>query len=198
VTGCEHVRAVAAELALDVLTGEERAEAVAHLSGCASCRDDVAAASLVADGMLHLAPAAAPAPTLEAAVLDRIAGERSVSVVPPRRWPAWAPAAVAAAVAAVVALAGMLVAARGDDVRTAELVAADGESTGQLVIFDDDRMVCVFDDTREGATWTVEVVVGDEVIDVGGFEAPGGEWSWMVRLPVDGDEVDRVVMRART
>ena len=39
---CEDVRELAPELALGLLTGEERAEALAHLEGCDGCRAEVA------------------------------------------------------------------------------------------------------------------------------------------------------------
>lgn len=193
---CDDVRAMAPELALDALTGAERAAVLEHLDRCESCREEVASLSRVADGVLHLAPPVHPPPGFEDAVLGRIAAGRGADVVPARRWGPWVPSLVAAAVAAVVALAGVLVATGGGaDIRTAELVTADGVPVGRLVIFDDDRMVCLFDDTREGSAWTVEVVDGGEVHDVGRFETPGGDWSWTVRLPVDGDAVDEVVVR---
>ena len=42
--GCREFSDVAAELALGVLTGRERAQALAHLDHCASCREEVRAA----------------------------------------------------------------------------------------------------------------------------------------------------------
>lgn len=193
--GCDDVRAMAAELALDALTGPARAEALEHLDTCERCREEVDGASRVADRLLHLVPSVDPRATFEAAVLERIAGERRAPVVPMRRR-SWLPPAIAAAVAALLAITGIVVAGGGSDVRTAELVATSGDVAGQLVIFDDDRMVCVFDDTSEGAAWSVEVVDGDRVHAVGRFEAPGGEWAWTVHLPTDGGDIDEVVVRA--
>lgn len=50
--------------ALGTLDPEEQAELELHLDGCQSCRALLADYQQVADGLLHLAPAAAPAPEL--------------------------------------------------------------------------------------------------------------------------------------
>ena len=39
--GCDEFTDVAAELALGVLTGRERAQAIAHLDHCDACRENV-------------------------------------------------------------------------------------------------------------------------------------------------------------
>ena len=194
---CDDVRAAAPEVALDLLAGPERADVLAHLETCAACREEVGDLSALADALLEVAPLAGPPPGFEARVLDRIGAAPAAPSSP--RW-SWRPAAVAAAVALVAGVGGGLVVGgrerSGAGVRTAELVAAAGGGpTGRLVIFEDDRMVCSFDDTRAGAAYTVEVVEGGNVSTAGRFEAPGGAWSWSVELPVDGDDVDRVVVR---
>jgi hypothetical protein len=58
--GCHQVREVAAELALGVLAGQERAEALQHLAGCSSCRRHVAELAEVADELLLLTPSREP------------------------------------------------------------------------------------------------------------------------------------------
>ena len=53
---CDEFAGVAAELALGVLTGRERAAALAHLDGCESCREQVRELTMVQDELLALLP----------------------------------------------------------------------------------------------------------------------------------------------
>jgi hypothetical protein len=69
---CAAVRELAAELALGVTEGGERAAAVAHLAGCAECRTLVSELSDVADQVLQLAPEAEAPPGFETRVLARL------------------------------------------------------------------------------------------------------------------------------
>jgi hypothetical protein len=69
---CTAVRELAAELALGVTAGGERAGAVAHLASCAECRALVAVLSDVADQVLQLAPEAEAPPGFETRVLARL------------------------------------------------------------------------------------------------------------------------------
>lgn len=57
---CEKLREVGAELALGVLPGRERAWAVAHLEGCADCREYIEELTLVGDGLIGLLPGSEP------------------------------------------------------------------------------------------------------------------------------------------
>ena len=52
----------AAELALGVLTGRERAEALAHLDHCEACREHVRQLTMTSEQMLGLLPTAEPPP----------------------------------------------------------------------------------------------------------------------------------------
>src|SRR5262245_26047331 len=54
---CEETRALAAELALGIVEGEERGRALEHLAVCPECRRKVEELSDVADELLLLAPA---------------------------------------------------------------------------------------------------------------------------------------------
>lgn len=69
---CEEFAEVAAELALGVLTGRERAAALAHLDGCESCREQVRELALTGDELLALLPSAEPPAGFESRVLERI------------------------------------------------------------------------------------------------------------------------------
>ena len=69
---CEEFAAVAAELALGVLTGRERAAALAHLDGCESCRERVRELTTTGEELLALLPSREPPPGFETRVLERI------------------------------------------------------------------------------------------------------------------------------
>lgn len=70
--GCEEFANVAAELALGVLTGRERAEALAHLDRCDACRDNVHQLTLTGEHLLGLLPGSEPPPGFETRVMERI------------------------------------------------------------------------------------------------------------------------------
>jgi hypothetical protein len=69
---CTQLASVAAELALDVLTGRERAEAIAHLDGCEACRRDVRQLTLTGEELLGLVPASEPPAGFEIRVLEQL------------------------------------------------------------------------------------------------------------------------------
>ena len=55
---CAELADVAAELALGVLTGRERAGALAHLDRCDACREDVRQLTVTGEELLGLLPPA--------------------------------------------------------------------------------------------------------------------------------------------
>jgi hypothetical protein len=69
---CAELAEVAAELALGVLTGRERADAVAHLDRCDNCREHVRQLMVTTEGLLGLLPQKEPPPGFETRVLDRL------------------------------------------------------------------------------------------------------------------------------
>lgn len=69
---CEEFAAVAAELALGVLTGRERAAALAHLDSCESCRELVRELTTTGEELLALLPPREPPAGFETRVLERI------------------------------------------------------------------------------------------------------------------------------
>jgi hypothetical protein len=70
--GCDQFADIAAELALGVLTGRERAEAIAHLDGCEACREDVRQLTLAGEELLGLLPTSEPPPGFETRVMERL------------------------------------------------------------------------------------------------------------------------------
>ena len=71
-TGCARFADVAAELALGVLTGRERAEALAHLDHCDECREHVRQLTMTSEELLGLLPSSEPPPGFETRVMERL------------------------------------------------------------------------------------------------------------------------------
>ena len=69
---CEHTRQLAAELALGIADGADRARALQHLGECAECRRAVEELSGVTDELLMLAPERQPPVGFESRVLARL------------------------------------------------------------------------------------------------------------------------------
>jgi hypothetical protein len=69
---CARFQDMVDELALDLLTGADRADALGHLDECHTCRSEVASLTDAADELLFLAPASAPDPGFEDRVLERL------------------------------------------------------------------------------------------------------------------------------
>src|ERR1700761_8434711 len=80
---CAELADVAAELALGVLTGRERAIAITHLDTCDDCREDVRQLMATSEQLLELLPPAEPPAGFETRVLERI----GLPVPPPSRGP---------------------------------------------------------------------------------------------------------------
>jgi anti-sigma-K factor RskA len=98
---CEETRALAAELALGIVEGEERGRALQHLAECPDCRLKVEELSEVADELLLLAPHREPPVGFESRVLAEVLPRQE----PKRRRRlrlVLAPAAAALAAAAIV------------------------------------------------------------------------------------------------
>jgi hypothetical protein len=74
---CHEIRELAAELALGIADGRDRARVLEHLADCADCRREVESFSAVADELLALAPEQEPPLGFELRVLR--------ALEPPRR-----------------------------------------------------------------------------------------------------------------
>jgi hypothetical protein len=130
---CEHTRQLAAELALGIADGAERARALRHLAECAECRRAVEELSAISDELLTLAPEREPPLGFESRVLARLQPPPATATAPrARRWRRVL-APVAAAGAAALASVAIVLAATGDDRRLAShyratLAAAHGSA----------------------------------------------------------------------
>jgi hypothetical protein len=201
-TSCEHVRELAPDVALGLLTGEERAEALDHLEGCEACRAEVASLAVTADEVLLASPEADPPPGFTDRVLARLAAERAagdglpaVSGAPrvaeagPERPRASRPrrrlrvVALAAAVALVIA--GLVAVGRdgggaGDDVAVAVMRTGGGHLVGEVTAAGSDPTVV-----------TLDVPGWDEVLERWG-DAPAGDY-WLVAEQEDGTRTMRAL-----
>src|ERR1700678_3297690 len=70
--GCAGFADAAAELALGVLTGRERAEALEHLDRCPVCREHIRQLTATGEQLLRLLPAEEPPPGFETQALERL------------------------------------------------------------------------------------------------------------------------------
>ena len=70
--GCAEFADVAAELALGVLTGRERARALAHLDWCEACRENVRQFAVTGEELVGLLPAMEPPAGFETRVMERL------------------------------------------------------------------------------------------------------------------------------
>jgi len=193
-TPCDQVREVAPDVALGLLTGEERAAALAHLERCEGCRAEVASLAMTADEVLLAAPEVEPPPGFGDRVLARLAAERAAGDGLPtasgapataaaarrprsrsvRRWRA---AAALVAAAAVLAVAGLVAVRRSGTAEDAVAVAQMRTGTGAVV----------GDVTAERAGTTLvtlDVPGWDTMVEQWG-DAPAGTY-WLVVEQDDG------------
>jgi hypothetical protein len=149
---CTSLRDIAGELALDMLGGEERATALAHLETCVACRQEVALLTDAAEELLLLAPDIEPPDGFDERVLARIEALTHESPVPttirarPRRKTVRRALALAAALAIVFAGAFVVVERRDTHdpaARTADMRAAAGQIVGNVALVGDPDSIVV-------------------------------------------------------
>ena len=141
---CEHLREIAAELALGLVTGRERAACLAHLEGCGACRAEVSGLAVTADDVLLAGPRSTPPAGFDRRVLDRLTAAGAFATPTSPTSPTVGPAAsrrarrgdrvgarrrVLAAVAGAVVVLG---AAAGGIAGVAELTGQDGPTAAAV------------------------------------------------------------------
>ncbi|MGH9193505.1 MAG: zf-HC2 domain-containing protein [Acidimicrobiales bacterium] len=214
---CSELRDVAPDVALGILTGEERAHALAHLEGCAACRAEVASLAGVADELLLTGPEATPPEGFDRRVLARLTKVRAAEAPsaarsggpahlhrrarrrrPDRRRLAVG-AALAAAAAAVVLVAAVLVTSDDPPSSTAEraeMTTGVGEVVGTATVRSGNPATVAVDvpgweeAVPAGATYwlAIELDDGSRTMTHIGTDAT---W-WQVPLEGDADEVATV------
>ena len=142
---CTEMHDLAPEMALGVLSGDERGAAIAHLESCSRCHVDLSALADAADQLLLVAPHVDPPPGFEVRVLARLAAETTreagvgqtatspVRAARRRSRRTWSVRAVGIAAAAVL----MVVARPTSEPRvaaSADVVATTGDTIGRAVM----------------------------------------------------------------
>ena len=119
---CDETRELAPELALGIVDGEERAEALRHLSACADCRRAVEEMTEVADELLMVAPVQEPSAGFESRVVAAMGLGDEPSRRKRARWlsPRWLALRVGPVVATAAVTAAALVGVYHNDHVTAD------------------------------------------------------------------------------
>jgi hypothetical protein len=206
---CESCRALAAELALGIASGDERAAALRHLTTCAACRDEVRTLTETADQLLLAAREVEPSAGFDQRVVA------SFGPQPARHWSRgarWTAVAAATLVAlSIGALIGWLV-SRPDpaEQQMAEAVEQmDGRSirVATLGPAEEDSRVVVYDGDPSWLLVTVAGGVEDGEYEIvceyeGGWSrSPGsvavrdGRGAWAATIPRTLSDLDGVRLR---
>lgn len=196
---CAEFADVAAELALGVLTGRERAEALAHLDHCEACREHVRKLTMTGEQLITLLPSREPPAGFETRVMERIGltAPGPARPAPGRVGPISRPGRprrllAAAAVAVAVIGAGMggwglrvatsPVAARSP-LTSAALLSASRHTVGEIYYYDGrSRWIYMSVDVGTGlpsGTVTCQLVSTDgQVMTAGSFRLTNGYGFW--------------------
>jgi hypothetical protein len=137
---CIELADLAPELALELLAGDERAAALAHVQRCDSCQQLVSALTDTTDRLLLLAPSAEPPPGFERRVLAAVNEAATRRARRPRRAVATAIALAAAALLVFVVVLGR---SPERSFATADMRAPTGEVVGRVLV-EPDRPAAVF------------------------------------------------------
>lgn len=195
---CAEFADSAAELALGVLTGRERAEALAHLDHCEACREHVRQLTLTGEQMLGLLPTVEPPAGFETRVMDRLgfAAQAPQRLRHRRQRPAWShgfsPRRMLAAAAVVVALIVGAVGGWGLHAATAPtasstltsatlLATNDHDAVGQVFVYNgESRWMYMTVDLDSGNDTVICQLVGADghITTVGAFRLADGYGSW--------------------
>ena len=201
--GCEEFADVAAELALGVLTGRERAQALAHLDRCDACRAEIRQLTQTGEELLGLLPTAEPPAGFETRVLARIGLEAPAPAPATRsrtwklpRWSAGRPVGITrrmlATAAVVVALAVAVVGGWGlhsatstpaasSQLTSATFTSAGHQTAGKIFLYNGtQRWLYMSVDLSSVDGQVICQVVGKDghVTTVGSFWLSNGSGYW--------------------
>lgn len=202
---CARMRAMAAEVALGIADGADRAWALDHLAGCTGCRARVEQLAALADELVMLAPSVEPSAGFE----QRVAG----AIEPPRkrllpRFALPAVAAVAAACAAAVVWVALgddrdlaaeyratLAVANGEHFDAKPVTLADGEKVGYVYGYQGRTswVLAVMYDCPYDGTYQLEGVTSDgSRIAISPIEITDGRGSIGRATSVDYDSLEAI------
>jgi hypothetical protein len=203
---CERMRELAPELALDILSGVERASVQAHLNECADCREYVGSLTQVSDRLLTLVPGVEPPLGFEDRVLARM-GMTAPQPRPSRRRH-WLAVTAAAAVAALVFGAGGWVIGttatspstisalpgqhNDGTIRFASFWTTDKQKIGQVFTYQDQPSwlyMTVSADPNVGWVACQLIRRDGKTVQVGAFTLAAGKGSWSSDLTINPSQV---------
>jgi hypothetical protein len=217
---CAQCDELAPELALGVLGGRERADAIAHLSRCPRCQERVSALATTAAELVELVPEIDPPPGFEQRVI--------AAITPPAPRPSLArrglPVAALALTAVLLAGAGwavgqLLPVQPGGlpitaekvqpvaDVMVSPLIAGDRE-IGKAYVYPNDPSwiyLSITDDSARAdspsasTTVTCDLIRQDgSTVTLGTFPLRHGHTDWATRTPIDSSSVDGATLTTDT
>lgn len=199
--GCVEVRELAPELALGIVAGPQRADALQHASECGPCRVLVGELAEAGDALPLLAAEAEPPPGFEERVLSALKAPRRRT----RRRMA-AALGVAAVAAAIVSIVGVRIvestqedttrsADAASQVRSVEMTGANGLHAGNMFVTDGKPGTIVVNVSYgvPAGTYGIEFRAGSTTKRIGDMrirEDGQGSWGAVTRLPThDGGSV---------
>ena len=210
--GGDHLTGAGAELALNVLTGRERAQAIEHLQRCGTCQIRLSAMAVTGDELLRLLPGSQPPPGFTNQVAGRL---RRAGNASPRRRPR---VMLAAAAALVMMAAGGLSGWQLDAtahrfahtgattptaLRSAALITPGHQAAGKVFLHrGSETWMFVTADLPAGDGTVVCQLTGQagHTITVGSFRVIDGDGYWGSPEPDQGADVTgaRLVSTAGT
>jgi hypothetical protein len=217
---CVQCHELASELALGVLGGRERADAIAHLSRCPRCQDKVSALATTAARLVELVPETDPPPGFDQRVM--------AAITPPAPGPSLARRGLPVA---ALALTGVLLAGGGwvfgqllpvpgaglpvravtvqpvADVMVSPLIAGNRE-IGKAYVYPNDPSwiyLSITDDpagsgsSSASTTVTCDLIRQDgSTVTLGTFPLQNGHADWATRTPIDSSSVDGATLTTDT
>lgn len=192
---CAEVRDLAPEMALGIVGGPQRADALQHASECGPCRALIGELAEAADALPLLAAEAEPPPGFEERVLSALKAPRRRT----RRRVA-AALAVAAAAATIVSIVGVRIVESVQDtdtsrtaasgVRSSEMLGANGIHVGYLFVTDGDPATVVMNVNYgiPSGTYGIEFRADSAKKRLGDMHIRDGQgiWADVTRLPRGG------------
>jgi hypothetical protein len=196
---CEHFGDDLAELALGILSGRDRVAVLEHVESCERCSAELERLSLVADGLLGLAPEVEPPVGFELRLAERLQSPASPRRTLPRRRAGIL--AIAAVVLAVLGFGlGAVVGPPGMNVRspsaeanlTSASLSAHGHVLGEVMVSSGTPAWMFM--TVDAGAWSNKVIcevtlAGGKVVTIGVFKLSNGYGAWGAPLPAAAHDV---------
>ena len=209
---CAEVHELAPEMALGLLDGAARADVLAHMGRCPSCRAEVRELADVVDGLAALGPSVPPPRGLQDRILDAIRAETPAPAPSRRPRRRRARYVVAAAIAAaIIAITGVVtvvatrpshdsdVALNARTLAVAPLIGVSDHHVGDAYVSrgKDPWILVNVQYGLSGAGYRL-VGVNDhgQVVDIGPMRAVGDQWAWAGAVPQAPDLVELRVVDA--